>query len=45
MIGKKLLMKAENQGFQPEKAGKVMTTDPNHHDRDLWECHFKPCKV
>jgi hypothetical protein len=37
MIGKKLL--AEKQGFQPEKAGKVMTAD--HHDRELWERYFK----
>jgi hypothetical protein len=31
MIGKKLLMIAEKQGFQPEKAW------------ELWECYFKPC--
>ena len=44
MIGKELLMIAEKQGFgfQPGKAGKVMTAD--HHDRELWERYFKPCK-
>ena len=33
MIGKKLLMIGGKAGFQPEKAGKVMTAD--HHDREL----------
>ena len=40
MTGKKLLMIDEKQGFQPEKAGKVMTAD--HHDQELWEHNFKP---
>jgi hypothetical protein len=35
---------AEKQGFgfQPEKAGKVMTAA--HHDQEVWERYFKPCK-
>jgi hypothetical protein len=33
IIGKKLLMISG-------KAGKVMTAD--HHDRELWECYFRP---
>jgi hypothetical protein len=40
IIGKKLLMISGKQGFQPEKAGKVMTAD--HHDRELWEHYFRP---
>jgi hypothetical protein len=41
MIGKELLMIAEKKGFL-KKAGKVMTAD--HHDRELLERYFKPCK-
>jgi hypothetical protein len=45
MIGKKLLMIGGKAGFpfQPEKARKVMTAD--HHDRELWERYFKPCRI
>jgi hypothetical protein len=28
--------------FNLKKAGNVMTAD--HHDRELWERYFKPCK-
>jgi hypothetical protein len=38
-LARNCLQSAEKQGFQLEKAGKVMTVD--HHDWELWERYFK----